>query len=365
MTSMNFSRRALLMTLTAAALSTPAIHLARAFGVPPSSRIAPLARRKGVAFGSAVDVNDLGHDDLKALYRDHCTSLTPRNAMKWTATEKRRAEFSFSGADKIVDFAAENQMQVHGHTLVWHNVPSNVKAIESPRELEAVMRRHVDTQVRHFAGKVHAWDVVNEPLEYDSGEIRQSEFLKLLGERYITSSLQAARTADPKAILLINETHLEKRGTIYDKKRAAFLELLDKQITDGAPLDGIGLQGHFRPGLDALDEREFGKFCAEITKRNLVVYITELDASCRFISRDKGFTPEDYGTIFEQVIGTAARNGRLKGVTVWGLSERYAEAVTSESTATCSKRINLYDENDVARNTLAGIIRAYEAMPDA
>lgn len=362
MKPIRLARRTFLLAL--AALSTPAVHSAKAFMVPRDNRIAPLASKKGVLFGSAIDQRDLDHGDLKALYIDHCTSLTPRNAMKWTATEKRRAKFEFAVADKLVEFAIANKMQVHGHTLVWHNVPSNVKQITNPKELDVVMRRHIQTQMRHFAGKVHAWDVVNEPFEYDSDLIRTSIFQKLLGEEYIASALRTARATDANASLLINETHLEKQGALFDKKRAAFLALVDRLLKKQIPLDGIGIQGHFRPGFDALDIAGFGQFCAELKKRGLDVHITELDASCKFVSRDKSFSPEDYGTIFERLILSAAENSQLKAVTVWGLSERYAQAVPSELTPSCTKRINLYDEDDTARSTLAAVIRAFEAMPN-
>jgi endo-1,4-beta-xylanase len=364
MTPTTFSRRKFLLGAAATALSTHAIQRAEAFSVPSQDMIAPLAKRKGVFFGSAIDPGDLGHNDLKALYIDHCTSLTPRNAMKWTATEKRRAKFDFTDADKIVDFAKVNNMRVHGHTLVWHNVPGNVKSITKPQELEMVMRRHIQTQVRHFAGKVQAWDVVNEPFEYDNEVMRASIFHNLLGEEYISSALRIARLADANAELLINETHLEKQGEHYDKKRAAFLALVDSQLKKGVPLDGIGIQGHFRPGFDALDVPSFGKFCSELKQRNLSVHITELDASCKFVARDKKFSPEDYGTVFEQLILSAAENSQLKTVTVWGLAERYAQTVPSETTNSCNKRINLYDQNDTARSTLAAIVRAFETMPN-
>jgi endo-1,4-beta-xylanase len=358
------SRRTFLLTLAASALATPAVRSAKAFIVPHDNRIAPLARQKGIFFGSAIDPGDLDHADLKALYIDHCTSLTPRNTMKWTATEKRRGRFDFAGADKLVEFAIANKMQVHGHTLVWHNVPSNVKGITKPRELDLVMRRHIQTQMRHFAGKVRSWDVVNEPFEYDSDLIRTSIFEKLLGEEYIDSALRVARATDSNASLLINETHLEKQGALFDKKRAAFLALVDRLLEKQTPLDGIGIQGHFRPGFDALDVAGFGQFCGELKKRGLDVHITELDASCKFVSRDKNFSSDDYGTIFERLILAAAENSQLKAVTVWGLSERYAQAVPSEVTPSCTKRINLYDENDAARSTLAGVTRAFEALPN-
>lgn len=364
MTNANLSRRSVLAGMAAVAVSAVSARSAL-LPVPPESQIASLARRKGVPFGSAIDGWDLEHPDLLALYKAHCTSLTPRNAMKWNATEKRRAVFNFEEADKLIAFAESCNMQVRGTALVWYRVPGNIASIDNKKVLDLAMRRHITREVTHFAGKVASWDVLNEPMEYDAAQMRQSVFDKLLGEDYIHTAFVTARQADPKAKLAINETHLEKRGDNFNKRRALLLSKLEKWKAAGTPIDTIGVQGHFRPGLDSFDKAEFGKFCSELKSMKIGVQLTEVDASCRFVHRDKSFTPDDYGQIFESLITTTAENAELQSVTVWGLSERYAAAVPREVTASCPKRVNLYDEDDAPRSTVAAIVRAYQALPDA
>ncbi|WP_245372638.1 hypothetical protein [Rhizobium leguminosarum] len=39
----------------------------------------------------------------------------------------------------------------------------------------------------------------------------------------------------------------------------------------------------------------------------------------------QAFTPASYADIFSEVITVAAEHGDLKGVTVWGMSEKYGE----------------------------------------
>jgi endo-1,4-beta-xylanase len=107
-----------------------------------------------------------------------------------------------------------------------------------------------------------------------------------------------------------------------------------------------------------------GRFCAALKEMGIGVFITELDASCHFLNRDKGFTPASYADIFSDVITVAAEHGDLKGVTVWGMSEKYADRDEkgADPNAACTKRVKLYDDNNAPRSAIDGIRRAIEAM---
>ena len=54
------------------------------------------------------------------LLTKHFNSITSENDMKWDATEPTLGTFTFAAADAQVAFAKANNMQVRGHTLVWH-----------------------------------------------------------------------------------------------------------------------------------------------------------------------------------------------------------------------------------------------------
>src|SRR4051812_752298 len=56
-----------------------------------------------------------------ALLTAQFNALTPGNCMKPGPVHPEEKKWNFETADALVAFAQEHQMQVFGHTLVWHN----------------------------------------------------------------------------------------------------------------------------------------------------------------------------------------------------------------------------------------------------
>lgn len=332
--------------------------------VLPASGLRALADNKSFRFGSAIDPQNINDPAASELYIDNVNSITPRNELKWNATEKRPGVFSFANADRMVAFARKNNMRVYGHTLIWYRVPEWVSDIKDARTIQAAMNRHIKQVVTRYKNSIDAWDVVNEPLEYDAPDLRDCVFRRLLGDDYIRVSFDMAHEANPNATLVLNETHLEKKSDIFEQKRARILKIVEDLVARKTPIHAVGLQAHFRPGIDRIDPEGMGRFCAALKDMGVGVFITELDASCHFLQRDKGFTPASYADIFGDVITVAAERGDLKGVTVWGMSEKYGERDEkgNDPDAACTKRVNLYDENNAPRSAVDGIRRALEAM---
>ncbi|WP_064684907.1 endo-1,4-beta-xylanase [Rhizobium bangladeshense] len=335
--------------------------LARA---PAEAGLRALADSKSFRFGSAIDLQNIGDPGACEFYVENVNSITPRNELKWKATEKSPGVFSFTGADRVVAFARKNNMRIYGHTLIWYRVPDWVSEITDAQALRTVMNRHIKQVVARYKGSIDAWDVVNEPLEYDAPDLRNCVFRRLLGDDYIRMSFDMAHEADPGATLVLNETHLEKKSAIFEQKRVHILKIVEDLVTRKTPINAVGLQAHFRPGLDRLDPEGMGRFCAALKDMGIAVYITELDASCHFLKHDQGFTQAAYADIFRDVITVAAERGDLQGVTVWGMSEKYGEPdkTGTDADGACTKRINLYDENNAPRSSVDGIRQAIEAM---
>ncbi len=238
--------------------------------------------------GVAVNPDNYADPDSTdaRLIKTHFNVLTAENAMKWSSLETAPGRYDFREADRLVDFARKNGLYVIGHTLVWHNqTPEWVfkDAGGGPLARDALlarMRDHIRTVVGRYAGRVQAWDVVNEALD-DDGSLRDSEWRRIIGDDFVQKAFEYAREADPRAHLYYNDYRLE-----HAPKRDGAVALVKKLQAAGVRVDGVGLQGHVNlvwPSLDQLDAS-----ISAFATLGVQVMITELDVDVLPGTKDWG-----------------------------------------------------------------------------
>jgi endo-1,4-beta-xylanase len=202
-------------------------------------------------------------------------SISPENILKWESVHPRPDTYAFDGPDKYVEFGERNNMFIIGHTLVWHSqTPRWVfqDADGKPLTRDALLKRmhdHIQTVVGRYKGRIKVWDVVNEALN-DNGTLRQSPWLRIIGEDYIAKAFQYAHEADPDAILRYNDYSLEN-----EPKRKGAIALLKKLQAENVPVTALGMQGHANliwptPELEDAAITDFAKL-------GLKIMVTELD----------------------------------------------------------------------------------------
>ncbi|MFJ9038379.1 endo-1,4-beta-xylanase [Streptomyces sp. NPDC102406] len=276
-----------------------------------------LAREHGRYFGSAVDnpeLTDTAYADL--LGREFGTT-TPGNGMKWYATEPQRGDFDFTAGDEIVDYARAHHLKVRGHTLLWHSQLPDwlTSGTWTAAELRAILRNHITQVVKHYRGKVFAWDVANEIMNED-GTYRENIFYTTLGPGYIADALRWARAADPTVKLYLNDYNVDGLGAKSD----AYYALIKRLKADRVPIDGFGLQGHLalQYGFPAGVEENLRRFAG----LGLDVAFTELDIRM-ILPADATKLAEQadwYGRITEACLAVR----RCVGITLWGYSDRHS-----------------------------------------
>ena len=216
----------------------------------------------------------LAQPDYAALVAREFSSLTAENAMKPKYTWLAEDRYDFAPGDSIVAFAQQHQMQVHGHTLVWHFMPPRWLEDALPTydsaQLEDMLREYIYTVVGHYRGRVASWDVVNEVINQAGDGMRESVYYQTLGEDYPARLFQYARAADPDVLLFYNDYDLVKNPTKLQKT----LAMIDDFQARGIPIDGIGLQMHIDLNV-SLDNLQHA--VKEIARRGLKVHLSEVD----------------------------------------------------------------------------------------
>ncbi|KAF5544858.1 endo-1,4-beta-xylanase [Fusarium napiforme] len=289
---------------------------------PVSAQLHSLAQAAGLKyFGSAVDNGYLSDAPYSKLADDveEFGQLVPENGQKWETVEPKQGDFVYTTADVVPDLAKKNGQILRCHALTWHSqLPKWVSdGAFSAEELTEVIEAHIANVVEHYKGDCYAWDVVNEAID-DSAEWRDSVFSRTLGTDFLGISFKAARKADPAAKLYYNDYNLEQNGAKTDKA-VELVKLLQKE---GAPIDGVGFQGHLIVGKTP-SRSELAATFKRFTDLNVEVAITELDIRHESVPATAAQL-KTQGDEYADVVGACLDTKGCVGVTVWGITDKYS-----------------------------------------
>jgi endo-1,4-beta-xylanase len=325
------SRRALLAG--AAALTMPA-RAQDMVDLGPSLK--SLAAAKGLVFGAANNTYWLGFPDFAHAYARECAILVPEYELKREITEPTQGVLDFTAGEQLASFAHAHAMLLRGHPLVWFaaNPPWLDEAILSARG-EGIFRDYIRATAGHFAGRMHSWDVVNEAIEIADGRadgLRNTNWLKRFGPRYIDDAFHAAHEADPASLLVYNDYGLESDTPDHDARRAAVLKLLEGMIARGVPVGALGLQGHITAFGPKINQAKLARFLGDVQATGLRILVTEHDVDdgggpTDFVSRDRGVADAS-----RRMLDVALDNRATMALLTWGLSDRFLRQESTKET---------------------------------
>jgi endo-1,4-beta-xylanase len=291
-------RRGLLAAGGALALSGCGRGQARASGAdgydpaptaaPRSGPLPALRELASFPIGTCMSTGLAGDPDWSELAVRQCSQVTAEWEMKMESILTDDGTFDFSRADAVAEYARARGLRLFGHTLVWHaQSPPALQRLDGDRAaFDNAVRNYVLAVAQRYRGQAVGWDVVNEAVAENGVGLRDCIYSRNLGqEDYMLLAFQYAREADPHAVLLINDYNLESNPT----KRATFLRLVERLLTRGAPIGGVGTQSHIdihlAPGAARAAMRELAGL-------GLQVHVSELDVSLRGERVDLRSRPE-------------------------------------------------------------------------
>lgn len=234
--------------------------------------------------------------------------------------------------------------------------PEDEQELDRKGRLYARMENHIKAVFEHYGGDIEWWDVCNEVVDHDyytnGGARRDSKYTEIMEEsgltemdryEYVLKAFQWARkyadeNGGQNVKLYLTDYGVERpfTGQTLGSKQKAFSDLVDWLIEKGAPIDGVGFQGHFR-----LYDHPVEQIAAGIdlfAAKGLKVQICELDISIFGNAKGEGsltiMPPEnlstrladlantygDYFDMFQEKYG----EGKLELVTLWGLADGHS-----------------------------------------
>jgi endo-1,4-beta-xylanase len=193
-------------------------------------------------------------------------------------------QYNFTAPDALVQWAQDHGMKVHGHTLVWHSQTA-AWFFQTPaggqltRELAmARLKSHILTVVGRYKGKILSWDVVNEGIAEAGGPgegLREQTWLQVIGPDFLTPAFKWAHEVDPECHWYYNDYRIEQGAAVTQSaKHASSLALLKRLKAEGAPIYGVGIQGHWHLETSPAD---VAKAIEDYEALGLKISISELD----------------------------------------------------------------------------------------
>jgi endo-1,4-beta-xylanase len=246
----------------------------------------------------------------------------------WGRFEPRRGQSDTKRIARAARWFVERGCLVKGHPLCWHTVTAEwLLSLPNAQIIEA-QRSRIAREVADFSGLIDMWDVINEVVimpifdKYDNGITRIARELGRIG--IIRMTFDAARAANPRAILLLNDFDVS----------AAYECLLEGCLEAGIKIDAIGIQSHMHQGywgvektLKVLDRYARYKLPIHFTENTLVsgqIMLPEIVDLNDYQVEQWPSTPEGEARQTEEVVQhykTLFAHPSVEAVTWWGLED--------------------------------------------
>lgn len=282
---------------------------------PFGPRLRNLAQQKGFLVGTGIIANFWKYETLYTeTIKKEFNIITPENQMKWQQIHPSRYKYNWLQSDRQVEFAEDNNMKFHGHTLVWHNQnPSWLKPSFDKSTMIEILREHIQAVVGRYECRIALWDVVNEALDNDS--LRETIWLNTIGPEYIDLSFQFAHEADASAMLIYNDYNI---STLNHKSNKLY-DLIQDMLHRGIPIHGVGFQMHITNS--GIDYQSFERNMKRFADLGLQIYVTELDVRMTDNSKDN-LNKQAY--VYQNILKLCLEQPNCRAVQMWGFTDRHS-----------------------------------------
>ncbi|MCX7778426.1 MAG: endo-1,4-beta-xylanase, partial [Armatimonadetes bacterium] len=186
----------------------------------------------------------------------------------WASYEPVRGKPNYEYTNKVLEWCERHKIVCKGHPLAWDHPASSPDGWlpDDLSEVERLSTERVHEIVKRYSGRIDIWDVVNEPTDLLRFKTKMNALANKLGAiLYTAIHLRAARKANPKATLLVND---------YRTDDAYFRILQQLRDENGKWLfDAIGIQSHMHGGV--WSPARIWSVCERFSKLGMPLHFTE------------------------------------------------------------------------------------------
>jgi len=270
--------------------------------------------RHGFAFGSCVGARRLVGDSpdeqrYQQFVEQNFNRVVFGNELKWPPWEGLRPKiWSRAQTLSAADWLRARDIEIRGHCLVWpswQNLPADLAGLRDRKDVLAKrVADHITEEATAMKGRLVEWDVINEPYS-------EHDLMDVLGRDAMVQWFKLAQAADPQARLFINDYDILANGGLAAVHQDHYEQTIRYLLANGAPLQGIGLQGHFGGRLTS-PERLL-TILDRFAKIGLPLEVTEFDVNIADEQLLADYTRDFYIALFS--------HQAVEGIMTWGFWE--------------------------------------------
>jgi len=279
------------------------------------AKIAVRMQRHAFGFGTAINSEWLVGGDSPENQRYRETLLKYFNKavfeddIKWpkwietTPEGKRRRELVM----KALDWMDEHKITPRGHVMVWPSwryMPESIRKLETdPPKLRQAILDHIADQTSVLGKRLAEWDVINESYAHH-------QVMDILGRDEMVGWFKAANAGAPEVKLFYND-YVMFSGDGPGSPSQYFYDTIKFFQEQGAPIGGIGEQGHF--GGSPPPPTRVLKVLDRFADLGLPIQITEFDIDTSDVEVQTAYTRDFLTAVFS--------HPAVSGVMCWGFWE--------------------------------------------
>lgn len=271
--------------------------------------------------------------------------------------------FGVSAGDYYIDNIVLSEKIAEVRSIVRASGPTIIEKTDEEKEeiIKEAMKSWISQMVTHCKNNVHAWDVVNEPMDdgkpssiksgknktdFASDEFYWQDYF-LTPKDYAVEAFNLARqygNADDK--LFINDYNLEYSLAKCD----GLIEYVKYIESKGATVDGIGTQMHI--AIDS-NKDNIAQMFQKLAATGKLIKVSELDIKVNTSSpttENLAQQAEMYQYVIDMYKKYIPQNQQY-GITIWGVSDNEKEHVNWIP----DDAPNLWDANYARKHAYKGV----------